>query len=139
MSLNKLQIKAKIFEIINPLRNLDAIDDRIISKVIKEIKSIKDADFEFIARILIKEADIKTTKSAGAFLYIAENLAPESFVELILNELNSNKIPDEKKMFFLNILSGLGIKFNPEDINSYLKNPDEAINNETSRFWNAPK
>ena len=41
MSLNKLQIKAKIFEIINPLRNLDAIDDRIISKVIKEIKSIK--------------------------------------------------------------------------------------------------
>lgn len=139
MSLNKLQIKAKIFEIINPLRNLDAIDDRIISKVIKEIKSIKDADFEFIARILIKEADIKTTKSAGAFLYIAENLAPESFVELILNELNSNKIPDEKKMFFLNILSGLGIKFNPEDINSYLKNPDEAINNETSRFLECAK
>ena len=43
-------------------RLADAIDDRIISKVIKEIKSIKDADFEFIARILIKEADIKSMR-----------------------------------------------------------------------------
>ena len=80
MPLNKLQIKAKVFEIINPLRDLDAIDDKIISKAIKEIKAIKEADFEFIARILIKEADVKTTKSAGAFLYMAENLAPESFI-----------------------------------------------------------
>ena len=139
MPLNKLQIKAKVFEIINPLRDLDAIDDKIISKAIKEIKAIKEADFEFIARILIKEADVKTTKSAGAFLYMAENLAPESFIELILKELNSNKIPDSRKMFFLNILSGLGIKFNADDINSYLKNPDEAINKETSRFLECAK
>ncbi len=139
MSLNKLQMKAKLFEIINPIRNLEAIDDKIISKTIKEIKSIKDADFEFISRILIKETDVKNTKSAGALLYIAENVSPESFVELILNELNSNKIPDEKKMFFLNILAGLGVKFNPEDINSYLKNPDEAINKETSRFLESAK
>ena len=139
MPLNKIQLKAKVFEIINPLRNLEAIDDKTIYKAIKEIKAIKDADFEFLARILIKEADIKTTKSAGAFLYIAENLAPESFVELILNELNSNKISDSKKMFFLNILSGLGIKFNAEDINSFLNNPDEAINNETSRFLESAK
>lgn len=139
MPLNKLQIKAKVFEIINPLRDLEAIDDKIISKAIKEIKAIKEADFEFIARILIKEADVKTTKSAGAFLYMAENLAPESFIELILKELNSNKIPDSRKMFFLNILSGLGIKFNADDINSYLKNPDEAINKETSRFLECAK
>ena len=139
MPLNKIQMKAKVFEIINPLRSLDAIDDKIISKIINEIKALKDADFEFISRILIKEADTKVTKSAGAFLYIAENLAPESFVELILNELNSNKIPDEKKMFFLNVLSSFGIKFSPDDINSYLKNPDEAINNETLRFLESAK
>ncbi len=139
MPLNKIQLKAKLFGFIKPVRNLNAIDDGIVSKTLDKIKSIKDADFEFIARILIKEADIKNPKSASAFLYMAENLAPESFQGLILNELNSNKTTDSRKMFFLNVLSGFGVKFRTEDIGGYLKNPDEAINNETSRFLECAK
>ena len=134
MPLNKIQLKAEIFRIINPIRNLNAVDDKIISSTLYKLKSIKDADFEFIARILIKEADTSFPKAAGAFLHMAENLSPESFIPLMFNELNSPKTSDARKIFFLNALSGFGVKFDPEDIGEYLNNPDEVINNETLKF-----
>lgn len=139
MGLNKIQLKAQVFKIIERLRKLSAVDEAIITKAIFELKNIKDADFEFISRLLIKEADCKNSKSATAFLYIAENLSPESFLSLVMNELNSARTSDEKKMFLINILSGIGIKFHPEDIGAYLSNPDDAISTETSRFLESAK
>ena len=134
MELNKLQLKAKVFQLIEPLRNISAIDDIIVSGALESIKSIKDADFDFIARLLIKEADCKNQKSATALLFIAENVSPETFMPLVMKELNSNKVDDAQKIFLINILSGLGVKIEPEDIGAFLINPDEAINGETLRF-----
>jgi len=140
MSLNKLQIKAEVFKLVEDLRDISAIDDVIVEDTLSKLRAIDGYDPDFIARILIKEADSKKNqKSATVFLYLAENLAPESFAAHILNELNSPFVSDEQKIFFVNILSGLGINFLPADMGNYLKNPDEAINSETSRFLEAAK
>lgn len=134
MGLNKIQLKARTFELIEPLRKAAALDDFIIRSTILKLRNIEDADFEFISRLLIKEADEKNHKVASGFLYIAENLAPEAFVGLVMNELNSNRVADEKKIFLINILSGFGIHFEPESIGAFLSNPDEAISCETTKF-----
>lgn len=139
MALNKFQLKALVFKIIEPLRHLSAIDDSLVQSVLSELKSIEDADYEFISRILTKEADCNFQKSAAAFLYIAELIAPDAFLGHIMNELKSNRVSDNQKIFYINILSGLGVKFAPEDVADYLSDPDEAINSETKRFLECAK
>ncbi len=134
MPLNKIQIKALVFSYIDPLRNVSALDEDIVNSVSKNLRQIKDADFEFISRLLIKEANPDNQKFATALLFIAESLSPETFLTLALNELNSQNVQDSKKIFLMNILSSFGVAFQPEDISLYLKNPDDAINCETSRF-----
>lgn len=134
MPLNKLQMKAKVFEVIEPARNLGAFDSIIVSSLLSELRAIKDADFEFISKLLIKEANEKKVKPATAFLYMAERLAPENFMDFILSELNSKNVSDSKKMFLMNIMAGVGVSFNRSEIDLYLKNPIDAIDNETKRF-----
>lgn len=139
MPLNKLQIKAQVLKFIAPLRDINKADDFLVEETLAKLRDMQEGDSDFISRILIKEADAKDQRTATIFLYLAENISPDSFVGHILNELNSPKVSDEQKMFFLNILSGLGITFMPEDMGNYLKDPDEAINSETSRFLDAAK
>lgn len=139
MGLNKIQQKAQVFKIIERLRNKSAVDKSIVLKTLDELKDLENADFDFISRLLIKEADPKSPKNATGFIFIAEKLSPESFLEMMLNELNSNRVDDEKKMFLINILSGIGVRFKPEEIGAYLSNPDDAINSETTRFLESAK
>lgn len=139
MPLNKIQIKAKVFEFLEPIRNLSAIDYFVVNSVLTNIKSLKEADFEFISKLLIKEADEKNPKPATAFLYIAERLIPDNFLNFVLDELNSKKVSDEKKMFLMNIMVGFGVNFQPEEIDSYLNNPSDAIDKETKRFMESAK
>ena len=139
MPLNKLQLKAKVFEFLEPLRNLSAVDNLIIIDTLNKIKSINDADFEFVSKLLIKEADENSPKTASAFLYMAHKIAPESFVNFVFSELNSKNVSDRKKIFLMNIMAGLGINFLPEDLNNYFINPAEAIENETKKFIDAAK
>ncbi len=139
MPLNKMQIKAQVFKIIEPLRSLSALDLKTIDKVFFKIKAIKGADLDFIAKLLIKEADCEHVKVASTLLFLAQRLTPENFMDFVLSELNSPKVTDDKKMFLINLLSGLGINFEPEEIESYLLNPKEAINRETKRFMEIAK
>lgn len=134
MPLSKLQLKARLFEILEPLRKLSAVDEKIINGAIEQIKSIKDVDLEFVSKLLIKEADSDMQKAATAFIYVAEHLSPKKFLEFITEELRSKKVSDDKKFFLINLLSGLGINFDAQDIGYYLSNPEAAIDRETAKF-----
>ncbi|MCD8024469.1 MAG: hypothetical protein LUE64_02930 [Candidatus Gastranaerophilales bacterium] len=134
MGLNKIQLKARLFEIIKPLRNAGAIDDITLSNTTEKITSIENADLAFISRLLIKEADCSDNAGATAFMLIAERISPETFVSSVMEELNSNTVSDSTKMFYINIMCGFGMKYAVEDIGAYLKNPAEALDIETSKF-----
>ncbi len=134
MSLNKIQLKAKVFQIIEKLRDITALDNNIIKNTLDELKKTDLSDIEFVSKLLIKEADFNNQKSATAFLYIAQNLCPEKFLNFVMDEINSLKVEDSRKIFLINVLSGLGIKFSPDEMGNYLKNPENAINKETFRF-----
>lgn len=134
MASSKLQLKAELFKILAPLRNIGALDDNIVKNVIHDIRNIKDVDFEFCSKILIKETDCNNSKASTLFLYAAQNLSPKRFLGFIIEELKSKDVLDEKKFFLINILSGFGINFTTDEIELYLKNPDETINNETLKF-----
>ncbi len=137
MSLNKIQQRALVFKIIEPLREMGAIDDYCVKNVLNSIRKIEDLDFDFISKLLVKEADYRNPKTAGVFIYIAQNLSPDAFLGLLMNELNSNMVSDNQKMFYMNILSGIGVPIGPDAIEAYLSNPDEAVNMEASRFLDA--
>lgn len=137
MTSSKLQLKAELFKIIAPIRNIGAADDKIITNTIENIRNIKDVDFDFCSKLLIKEIDPNNSKSSVVFLYAVQNLSPKKFLGFIIEELKSKDVSDEKKFFLINLLSGFGINFTTDEIEFYLKNPDEAINNETLKFLNS--
>lgn len=139
MSLNKFELKALVFKIIDKIRNLKAVDEKILVETLDKLKSIKDADFEFISRLLIKEINPDNQKAGTALFYMADYLSPETTRDFVLSELNSIRVSDNKKIFLINMLSASGIKIPPEELNVYLNNPDEAINFETSRFLEGAK
>ena len=134
MPLNKIQLKAKVFEILESVRGSGVPDEVVLSSAISKIKTIEDADFEFISKLIIKETDINDSKMASAFLCISEAISPKKFVSFVMDELNSKNVLDNKKMFLINALYTRGIDFNPEDLSEYLTSPIDAINDETSRF-----
>ena len=139
MPLNKFRLKAIIFELLEPLQKLSAIDDDIVNDFFLKIKKIKDADFEFVSQLLIKEIDYKNQKTASTLLAVANKLCPKKFMEFVLEELKSKRVKDEKKFFLINVLTSIGVNFHTEEIDSYLSNPKEAIHRETKRFLESAK
>ncbi len=139
MPLNKFRLKAIIFELLEPLQKLSAIDDDIANDFFLKIKKIKDADFEFVSQLLIKEIDYKNQKTASTLLAVAHKLCPKKFLEFILEELKSKRVKDEKKFFLINVLTSIGVNFHTGEIDSYLSNPKEAIHRETKRFLESAK
>ena len=139
MSLNKFEQKALVFKCIDKIRFLNAVDEKILIETLDEIKAIKDADFDFISRLLIKEINPDYQKVGTALFYMADYLSPESTKDYVLNELNSSRVSDNKKIFLINMLSANGVKIPPEELDIYLNNPDEAINFETKKFLDGAK
>ena len=99
MSLNKFEQMALVFKCIDKIRILDAVDEKILIETLDEIKAIKDADFDFISRLLIKEINPDYQKAGTALFYMADYLSPESTKDYVLNELNSSRVSDNKKIF----------------------------------------
>lgn len=132
--LNKIQIRAELFSIINKLLISIGNNSQKISEEIGNLNNIEDKDF--LAKLLIKEfiATEDTNKSTIISLIII-NCIP---IEILENNLWSNlalkSITDEKKYQLIDLLKSMGKFIEYEKYIDYFEDPQKIIDIDTKKL-----
>ncbi len=129
---SKLQIRAKIIELINKL-DINALNKKEQENLFFELKNFEDR--EFLQQILVKELNSEDDDKIEkiAFL-ITELIASEDVKADLWEYIKDKNIQDKVKEMSCTLLRIFGEKIRPEDLVNYLENPMELIDAETKKL-----
>ena len=129
----KLEYRTKIMAILNKYRNANEINNLALQDDIAYIKTFSDK--EIVLNILLDEiVDVKSDYSNICAVIIIEALDLKTIEDCIYNFLLRKDVSDDRKFFFISILKQKGIKFNYDDISTYVSHPDEIAQSGVKDF-----
>lgn len=129
---SKLQIRAKIIELINKL-DINALNKKEQESLFVELKNFEDK--EFLQQILLKELNSDDEEKIEKIAYLITELAnPEGVKEPLWDYIKDTTIDDKVKEMACTLLRIFGEKIRPEDLVNYLQNPMELIDAETKKL-----
>ena len=105
--------------------------------IANDIEFLKHAkDKQYISKLLFKE--ISSSQSPEYInlcaIFALESLDKEIFENSAVEFLQNKEIPDEKKFFIISLIKQKGIYFDYEEIEKYIKNPEEIAQNGVKDF-----
>lgn len=129
---SKLQIRAKIIELINKL-DINALNKKEQESFFAELKNFEDK--EFLQQILLKELNSDDDEKIEKIAYlITELVNPEGVKAALWEYIKDKNIDDKVKEMACTLLRIFGEKIRPEDLVNYLENPMELIDAETKKL-----
>ncbi len=128
--LNKLQLRAKILEIIKSYKSEDDFHSNFHLDNIGELRKLNEADF--IVEFLLKELTSAQGMELDAVKYIISDFTTlEKVEDAIWNLVRDKNIPDKKKEVYLQLLRNLGGKIDTNELMECFENFDDVVDNQT--------
>ena len=129
---SKLQIRAKIIELINKL-DINALNKEEQESLFDELKNFNDKDF--LQQILLKELNSNDDEKIEKIAYLITEFAfSENIKEPLWGYIKDKNINDKVKEMSCTLLRIFGEKICSEDLIDYLENPMEVIDAETKKL-----
>lgn len=129
---SKLQIRAKIIELVNKL-DINALNKKEQESLFAELKNFDDK--EFLQQVLLKELNSDDEERIEKIAYlITELVSSEGAKEALWEYIRDKNINDKVKEMACTLLRIFGEKVRPEDLVNYLENPMELIDAETKKL-----
>jgi len=131
--MSKLQIRAEVLLMLQQLSCFEDVPKYEIDKYIKQFKETEDIDS--ILEILMKElARCDDKKSQIIAYFLAELGSLEKLRDGLWDYIKDPASPDSLKDLSGIILKSLGEVATPEELLSYLNNPEELVDRETQKL-----
>ena len=128
--LNKLQIRAKVFEIIKSYTSEDDFASKLHIENLRVLNEFED--YEFVLEILMKELISSDGFELEAVQYILADYATLEMAEnTIWNLLKDKNITDSKKEILLSLLRALGGKIDIPLLMDCMQNFDAVVDQQT--------
>jgi len=134
MTLNKLQIRAKILPVLADLKADTRLSYDIFIQKTQELHEIEDkkAFFEILCKEMSKELDDKSTDIIRAMTL--EFIPREDFEKWAQEVLESPKEPDLLKYQMIQILKTMGKNIDYQEFFEYLEDAESIINYDTEKL-----
>jgi len=131
--LNKLQIRAKVFEIIKSYKSEDDFSEEFSKENILFLHSVEDK--EFVLEILLKELVIAEDFELTVVIFLISEFATlELAEEKIWEQLKNPNIADSQKEIYLNLLRALGGKVDIQELMNYMDDFQAVVDTQTQEL-----
>ncbi len=129
----KMQYRALIMAILNKYLNNAEVSNKKINADVDELKKISDKDI--LARVLFREVCGHDSNYANVCaIFLMETVDKEIFEKHAFETLKCNDVSDEKKFFIISLLKQKGLKFDYNDLENYVKNPERLAQDGVKDF-----
>ncbi len=134
MTLNKLQIRAKILPVLADLKADSRLNFDVFTQKIQDLHEIDDFDsfFEILCKEMSKKNDDKYTDILRAMTieFIPQNLLYDKSMQILKSPLE----PDMLKYQLIQILKATGKNIDYEEFFEYLQDAESIINYDTEKL-----
>ena len=131
--LNKLQIRAMVFDIIKSYGSSDDFDMKLHEENIKKLNSIPDK--KFVCEILLKELGTKKDAEFNIIKYLIADFAELEMIESTIWEILYNpELSDKQKDIYLQLLRAMGGKIDIDELMNCLNDAESLVDEQTKGF-----
>lgn len=134
MTLNKLQIRAKILPVLSELKSDNRLSYEVFIEKTKEFREIDDLKtmFEILCKEMSKQNEDKYTDILRAVCI--EYIQREQFEKMAMEILESPNEPDLLKYQIIQIFKAIGKEIDYQDFFEYLNDAEAIINYDTEKL-----
>lgn len=129
---SKILLRSSVLEVVSGLKASKDFSDAAVEAAIEQLKELHDN--EFVIQLLLKEVNCQDARFDSLLAIIAREISPQICESESYELLKSKTVPDKKKLFLINNLRDMGKSIDYNDVQTYIVNPDEAIDLETKTF-----
>ena len=134
---SKILLRSQVLEIVSKLKTSRDFSDATVEAAIAQLQRLQDD--AFVIELLLKEINCQDMRFDSLLAIIAREVSPLICESESWELLKSKNVSDKKKLFLINNLRDMGKNVDYSDVQTYVTNPDEAIDFETKVFLEAAR
>ena len=129
---SKILLRSQILEAISSLKTSRDYSDATVEAVIALFKGL--GDDKFVIELLLKEVNCQDTRFDFLLMIIAREVSAQICETESYELLKLKTVSDKKKLLLINNLRDMGKNIDYNDMQTYVSDPDAAVDIETQVF-----